>query len=104
MPTPTGYMFSPKEISRKIFVEEDIFSPVQKSFFSEKYQKFYDYIGQLSTEFDFELIDPMDDLCKNDYCFVVDKDGNPFYKDRIHLRPKYVLENAHYLDILLKTN
>lgn len=44
-----------------------------------------------------ELIDPMETLCRENFCFAFEA-GSPIYKDDNHLRPYFVRKNAGFLD------
>lgn len=43
------------------------------------------------------LIDPLNYLCSNNICPVLDPNGNPLYTDPIHMRPAYARRVATYL-------
>ena len=47
------------------------------------------------------LYGPMDFVCDDLYCPSVDLKGEPMYKDRAHLRPSYVRQNASFIDTVV---
>jgi hypothetical protein len=47
------------------------------------------------------LIDPLDTLCPDTICPLIDERGRPIYADRGHLRWTYVYENVSYLDAVI---
>jgi hypothetical protein len=47
------------------------------------------------------VISPLDYLCNSVECPSVDDKGEPIYKDRTHLRPTYVRQNATFIDKVL---
>lgn len=48
------------------------------------------------------LIDPLDFLCKDNWCPSVDATGAPMYKDAAHLRPSFVRTNATFMDATVR--
>jgi peptidoglycan/LPS O-acetylase OafA/YrhL len=49
------------------------------------------------------LIDPVDHLCTNGVCPVLNADGAPIYTDPVHMRPYFVRSRVHYLDDALSS-
>jgi hypothetical protein len=47
------------------------------------------------------VIDPLEFLCDHARCATLDADGDPMYRDEMHLRPAYVREHVSYLDEVL---
>jgi peptidoglycan/LPS O-acetylase OafA/YrhL len=48
------------------------------------------------------IIDPIKTLCDEKTCPLVTKDGEPIYKDEVHLRPYYVKDHVLFLDKIVK--
>ena len=47
------------------------------------------------------VIDPIKYLCPENKCPVFDSEGNPLYRDEMHMRASYVRSSADYIDITL---
>lgn len=47
------------------------------------------------------VIDPVQQLCPQGQCIILDSEGNPCYKDMAHLTASYVREKAGFLDQIL---
>lgn len=48
-----------------------------------------------------EVIDPLDQLCRDGFCPATAADGSPAYKDSTHLRADFVRQQVSYLDALV---
>jgi len=48
-----------------------------------------------------KIIDPLDTFCVNGICPIIDKDGNPLYKDSGHITASYARAKASFIDITL---
>jgi hypothetical protein len=48
------------------------------------------------------VIDPIKYLCPENKCPVFDSEGNPLYRDEMHMRASYVRSSADYIDITVK--
>ena len=51
-----------------------------------------------------EIIDPVDFLCDQSWCPVITKNGEPIYKDAVHLSASFVRRDVSYLDALVRRN
>jgi peptidoglycan/LPS O-acetylase OafA/YrhL len=51
-----------------------------------------------------EIIDPVDFLCDQSWCPVITKNGEPIYKDAVHLSASFVRHDVSYLDALVRRN
>ena len=49
-----------------------------------------------------EVVDPLDFLCDAAFCQAMTEDGDPIYKDTVHLRPSFVRDGVTYLDEVLR--
>jgi hypothetical protein len=49
------------------------------------------------------VVDPVDYICKNNICPVVNAAGKPIYTDPVHMRPYFVRSAVHYLDEALSS-
>ena len=49
-----------------------------------------------------EIIDPVDFLCDQSWCPVISKNGDPIYKDAVHLSSSFVRRDVSYLDELVR--
>jgi peptidoglycan/LPS O-acetylase OafA/YrhL len=49
------------------------------------------------------VVDPVDYICKNNICPVVNATGKPIYTDPVHMRPYFVRSAVHYLDEALSS-
>jgi peptidoglycan/LPS O-acetylase OafA/YrhL len=47
------------------------------------------------------VVDPVDFICRNGICPVVNRAGEPIYTDPVHMRPYFVRSAIHYLDAAL---
>jgi peptidoglycan/LPS O-acetylase OafA/YrhL len=47
------------------------------------------------------VIDPLDTFCVDGICPIIDKDGNPLYKDSGHITASYARAKASFIDITL---
>jgi peptidoglycan/LPS O-acetylase OafA/YrhL len=50
------------------------------------------------------VIDPIKYLCPDNKCPVFDSEGNPLYRDEMHMRASYVRSSAAFIDITVKPN
>jgi hypothetical protein len=50
------------------------------------------------------VIDPIKYLCPENKCPVFDSEGNPLYRDEMHMRASYVRSSADFIDITVKPN
>ena len=50
------------------------------------------------------VIDPINYLCPENKCPVFDSEGNPLYRDEVHMRASYAKSSAVYIDITLNPN
>jgi NADPH:quinone reductase-like Zn-dependent oxidoreductase len=48
------------------------------------------------------VIDPIKYLCPENKCPVFDSEGNPLYRDEVHMRASYAKSSAVYIDITVK--
>jgi len=48
------------------------------------------------------VIDPIKYLCPENICPVFDSEGNPLYRDEVHIRASYAKSSAVYIDITVK--
>jgi peptidoglycan/LPS O-acetylase OafA/YrhL len=49
-----------------------------------------------------KIVDPLSYLCNGGVCPTITRDGDPIYRDAMHLRPKYVRSDVFYLDQVLE--
>lgn len=59
-------------------------------------------LRKLATAAGASLIDPLDFLCKDNWCPSVDATGEPMYKDAAHLRPSFARANASFMDATVR--
>ncbi|MBY7767197.1 acyltransferase [Vibrio fluvialis] len=96
LPTPYGEEFDPNETIKKIIKDEDL-NYYGVDSYRDKYKQLYIYIDEIVKRTGMEIIDPISYLCDRGECKTMDKSGKPYYKDRIHLRPWYVIDKVDYL-------
>ncbi len=58
-------------------------------------------LRELAMRTGVKIIDPLDTFCVNGICPVIDKYGNPLYKDSGHLTAKYARSKASFIDATL---
>lgn len=101
LPTPNGEIFDPKTMQFNILNNNEKSEPffnIQE--FRMKYSEFFQYIEQSSSTIGYDLINPIDYLCKKNVCDTRKIDGTPYYMDNIHMRPWYVIERIDFFDDL----
>lgn len=101
---PTGAEFDPKStVQRSLRTFPTVFTfldqkDVKRSVLSAKYGWIQKDLEKVAIESGAVVIDPLDYICSDSVCPVVDADGMPLYKDRVHLSARYAREHARFID------
>ncbi|MBD1576274.1 acyltransferase [Vibrio sp. S11_S32] len=101
MPHPTGNDFDPKIIESKLLKDETAKKYIRKDKIVSSYKWYYEYIGKLTKKNGVTQINPMDYLCKDNECKVMDKGYKPFYRDCCHMLHWYAKKHAIYINNIL---
>lgn len=103
LPTPISDDFDPKAIYKKnVFTSSFIKSRSVKVNYPGL-SKLRSKLSEVAKANNINSIDPFSYLCKEDICDFKDENGKPFYKDRTHFRPFFVVSDLGYLDEILNT-
>lgn len=73
-------------------------APVQQSTFMSIFGPINDRLIKVAKLSGAQIIDPLDTLCTAGVCPIVDGNGDPLYRDTMHIRPKFVKSQVRYLD------
>lgn len=66
--------------------------------FMKPFFKIQEMMLKIANEKNVNVIDPLKELCSDDICSPVNKDGMVMYKDDSHLRPSFVSNYVSYID------
>jgi len=69
--------------------------------FLKSFKPAHTKLKELAINTGAKIIDPLDTFCVNGICPVIDKDGNPLYKDAGHITAKYARTKASFIDATL---
>lgn len=100
---PTGKGLDPKNMAKRNFAYfPDVFSihdsGISQKSIDDKYGFIRNDLIRVANNSGAIVINPVNFLCKDLICPSVDADGEPIYKDEVHLRPSFVRKNAHFID------
>jgi hypothetical protein len=99
---PSGGLFDPRSmITGSRFGElkpRANFDPMRVDEFRQFHGEPRARVTALARATGVTLIDPVDYLCKNGVCPVLNPAGEPIYTDSVHMRPYFVRSAVHYLD------
>lgn len=107
MPPPSGSAFDPRSMidgSRfgQMHVRKSI-PTFSLSVFEQRNHEARLRLLTIAKESKVNLIEPTDSLCKEQACPVVDTNGEPIYTDSVHMRPKFSISGASYLEPALRS-
>jgi peptidoglycan/LPS O-acetylase OafA/YrhL len=99
---PSGDLFDPRSmITGSRFGElrpRANFDPMRVDEFRQFHGEPRARVAALARATGATLIDPVDHLCANGVCPVLNPAGQPIYTDSVHMRPYFVKSAVHYLD------
>jgi peptidoglycan/LPS O-acetylase OafA/YrhL len=99
---PSGELFDPRSmITGSRFGElrpRANFDPMRVDEFRQFHGEPRARVTALARATGATLVDPVDYLCKNGVCPVLNPKGQPIYTDSVHMRPYFVRSAVHYLD------
>jgi peptidoglycan/LPS O-acetylase OafA/YrhL len=91
--------FNPKSMIKRSLVGFTLDTmPVQEESFMSVFAPINKDLRRVASVSGARVIDPLDTICPNGICQVIDADGKPIYRDVTHLRPTYVESAVKYLD------
>jgi peptidoglycan/LPS O-acetylase OafA/YrhL len=82
-------------------IEVDL-HPLQTEDVRRLYSQINQQIRTIAVSTNVEIVDPVDFLCEQTSCPVLTVDGDPIYKDAVHLSARFVRRNVTYLDHLVQ--
>ncbi|MDY7577599.1 acyltransferase family protein [Herbaspirillum sp. RTI4] len=93
--------FDPKHMIQRTLTGGFMFvkNPVPEAEFMVPFALIQSRLIDAATSAGARIINPVDTLCVNGLCPSVDRNGDPIYRDTMHLRPKFVKTQIQYLDI-----
>lgn len=98
---PVSSKFNPREmIQRTVFppaLQIDI-DEVRRADVERVIEPIIRKLRQVAEEAGARTIDPMASLCDDQLCRSITSDGEPMYRDSVHLRPSYARNNVYFLD------
>lgn len=97
LPTPMSDSFDPSLMVDRLSAKPIFSSGIPKSQYYASFQPMIDELTAVAHRTGAELLDPAEDLCRNDFCNAV-YDGKPIYKDFGHIRPFFARDNVTAFD------
>ena len=100
---PVGRELEPRRLYRRHFFSpsEDKGLVLTKEQFLKEYGSLLDEITAVAKANGANVINPVDDLCKDGVCIVEDENG-PIHYDFGHLRSSFVRNKVKYLDVTME--
>lgn len=97
---PVGREFNPKYLMRRRLADpaDESYFSVPRAALDEKYAMIQADLTRLARDAGATIFDPMEILCPHEQCRTMLEDGDPLYKDSIHLRPSYVRGQMTFID------
>ncbi|MDC1255930.1 acyltransferase [bacterium] len=99
---PSGDLFDYQKMARKNFIGEEIKTSYSREHFDQIHNDFNSEINSLASKYKVNVINPLDFLCDEDSCSVLDETSRPRYKDIKHLRSSYVKDHVTFLDFTIQ--
>lgn len=101
---PIGPEVDPRSMLHRSFlgIELKVGPPVQLSALVSRYGVFEKKLKDTALEAGAKVIEPIDYLCANNVCPIVNAGGDPIYMDATHLRPSYVRKHATFIDPVMR--
>jgi len=107
MPPPSGSAFDPRSmIEGSRFAEMQVrksLSPFNLDAYEQKNNAARIRLISLAKNSGAVIIYPTDTLCNGSLCPVIDENGEPIYTDSVHIRPKFSINGARYLEPTLRS-
>lgn len=103
LPVPVGRAFDPLSMLNRNFPfgrPEIIQTTFDQAKFKEKIKPITDELSRIAKVTGAELLDPMKSLCDTQLCATT-ADGEPIYRDEIHMRATYARNHAGFIDLTL---
>ncbi len=97
LPTPMSDSFDPSLMVDRLSAKPILSTGIPKSQYYASFQPMIDELTAVAHSTGAELLDPAEDLCRNDFCSAV-YDGKPIYKDFGHIRPFFTRNNVTVFD------
>jgi len=100
LPTPRGEAFDPAHLVRRSLRDLGfvVKQQVERSHADASVEPIASQLVKVASSSGATVINPIDELCREDYCPTLDLDGMPVYTDDSHLRQTYVREHITFLD------
>jgi len=100
LPTPRGEAFDPAHLVRRSLRDLGfvVKQQVEHSHADASVEPIASQLVKVASSSGATVINPIDELCREDYCPTLDLDGMPVYTDDSHLRQTYVREHITFLD------
>jgi hypothetical protein len=105
--TPFGEEFDPREMARRDGLEFHVVLPpaaVPRSVVDSESAFIDDRLSEMAARAHATVLDPLDTLCADSRCPVLDSAGNPLLKDNSHLRSSFVSSHFDAFDRYVLTN
>ena len=102
LPLPTGKLYDYKYVSRQKFINNPYSKTYTKKSFETKFANFTKQISALAQSHNISIINPLDALCDDEFCYTTDDNGMPIYKDNKHIRASYMRESVVFLDEMVR--
>ena len=99
---PSGDLFDYQKMARKAFIGEEIKTSYSREYFNQIHHEFNLEIIALANQYKINVINPLDFLCNEKICSVLDENSRPRYKDIKHLRSSYVKDHVTFLDFAIR--
>ncbi len=103
---PTGKYYSPRSFfkgSRLTRIHESaVLKKNARADYDPEQQQLSETLKAIARRTGVRIIDPSEYLCDDQRCMVTTESGKPIYRDREHLRPFFVEQQAGYMDVTLQ--
>lgn len=99
---PSGDLFDPRSMISGSRLDKIVPRPNLDPIRADEFRQFHQAprarVSGIARATGAVLIDPVDALCRNGACPVLNPAGEPIYTDSVHMRPYFVRSAVHYLD------
>jgi hypothetical protein len=105
LPIPKGEAFDPSNLVKRSMLDFGFVlqQRVERTAVDANLEPIDSELTGIARMTDAKVIDPVDSICRKDFCPTLADDGMPIYNDNSHLRPDYVRNHITFLDSIIST-